>query len=63
MYVSGGVTYRTGTSAGFNRLPSQPAQSDMTIYPNGFLPLIATRIYDQSAIVGCARALAVSPWI
>jgi iron complex outermembrane receptor protein len=56
VYVSGGVTYRTGTSAGFNRLPSQPAQSDLTIYPNGFLPLIATRIYDQSAIVGLRKS-------
>jgi len=55
VYVSGGVTYRTGTSAGFNRLPNQPAQSDLTIYPNGFLPLIATRIYDQSAIVGLRK--------
>ncbi len=25
VYLSGGITYRTGTSAGFNRLPSQPA--------------------------------------
>ena len=58
VYVSGGVTYRTGTSAGFNRLPSQPQQSDLTIYPNGFLPLIDTRIYDQSAIVGLRKSFA-----
>jgi iron complex outermembrane receptor protein len=55
VYVSGGATYRTGTSAGFNRLPNQPTQSDLTLFPNGFLPLINTTIYDQSAIVGLRK--------
>ena len=57
VYLTGGATYRTGTSAGFARLPNQPTQSDLTLFPNGFLPLINTTIYDQSAIVGLRKKL------
>lgn len=52
VYLSGGASYRTGKGSGFNRLPNQATQSDLTIFPNGFLPFINTTIYDQSAIVG-----------
>jgi iron complex outermembrane receptor protein len=58
IYVSGGASYRTGRGPGFNRLPSQPTQSDLTIFPNGFLPFINTTIYDQSAIVGLRKSFA-----
>ncbi|WP_210520438.1 TonB-dependent receptor [Hymenobacter terricola] len=58
VYLSGGATYRTGTSAGFNRLSNQATQSDLTIFPDGFLPLINTVIYDQSAIVGLRKNFA-----
>ncbi|QIL75804.1 TonB-dependent receptor [Hymenobacter sp. HDW8] len=51
-YVAGGVTHRTGKAAGFYRLPNQLTQSDLTIFPDGFLPFINTTINDQSAIVG-----------
>jgi iron complex outermembrane receptor protein len=51
-YVSGGVTRRTGKAAGFYRLPNQATQSDLTIFPNGFLPFINTTINDQSVITG-----------
>ncbi|OGX86709.1 TonB-dependent receptor [Hymenobacter glacialis] len=51
-YVSGGVTHRTGKAAGFYRLANQAAQSDLSIFPNGFLPFINTTINDQSAITG-----------
>lgn len=54
-YVSGGATYRTGQGSGFNRLPNQATSSDLTIYPNGYLPFINTTIYDQSAIVGLRK--------
>ena len=54
-YLSGGATYRTGKSAGFARLPNQATQSDLTIFPDGFLPFINTKIYDQSAIVGLRK--------
>ncbi|WP_310394105.1 TonB-dependent receptor [Hymenobacter sp.] len=57
VYVAGGATYRTGKSAGFNRAPNQPTQSDLTLFPDGFLPFINTTIYDQSAIVGLRRGL------
>jgi len=58
VYLSGGAAYRTGRGSGFNRLPNQPTQSDLTIFPNGFLPFINTTIYDQSAIVGVRGGLA-----
>ncbi|WP_035565363.1 TonB-dependent receptor domain-containing protein [Hymenobacter sp. IS2118] len=51
-YVTGGVTHRTGKAAGFYRLPNQAAQSDLSLFPNGFLPFINTTINDQSAITG-----------
>jgi iron complex outermembrane receptor protein len=56
VYLSAGAAYRTGRGSGFNRLPNQPTQSDLNIYPNGFLPFINTTIYDQSAIVGLRRS-------
>ncbi|MGI4835553.1 MAG: TonB-dependent receptor [Janthinobacterium lividum] len=55
IYVGGGASYRTGRGPGFNRLPNQPTQSDLNIYPNGFLPFINTTIYDQSAITGIRK--------
>ncbi|HEX8329474.1 MAG TPA: TonB-dependent receptor [Hymenobacter sp.] len=57
LYVAAGASYRTGRGPGFNRLPSQPAQSDLALFPNGFLPFINTTIYDQSAIVGLRRSV------
>ena len=57
VYVAAGASYRTGRGPGFNRLPSQPTQSDLTIFPNGFLPFINTTIYDQSALVGVRKSL------
>ena len=51
-YVAGGITRRTGKAAGFYRLPNQLPQSDLSIFPNGFLPFINTTINDQSAITG-----------
>jgi len=55
VYVSGGASYRTGRGPGFNRLPNQVTQSDPNIFPNGYLPFINTKIYDQSAIVGVRK--------
>ena len=56
VYVGGGASYRTGRGPGFNRLPNQPTQIDLNIYPNGFLPFINTTIYDQSAITGIRKS-------
>ena len=57
VYIAAGATYRTGTSAGFNRAPNQLTQSDLTLFPDGFLPLINTTIYDQSVITGLRKTL------
>ena len=54
-YAMAGYTHRTGRSAGFARLPNQPTQSDLTIFPNGFLPFINTKINDISTIVGLRK--------
>jgi len=51
VYFFGGATRRSGESAGFWRR----AQEDRTvraIYPNGFLPMIGTKISDFSGVVG-----------
>lgn len=56
-YLMGGYTHRTGKSAGFARLPNQPTQSDLTIFPNGFLPFINTKINDVSTIVGLRKTI------
>ncbi|MVN79138.1 TonB-dependent receptor [Hymenobacter sp. HMF4947] len=56
VYLSGGASYRTGRGSGFNRLPSQPTQSDLQLFGNGFLPFINTTIYDQSAILGLRKS-------
>ncbi len=51
-YFNTGYTYKLGEAAGFYRLPSQAQQIDVTIYPNGFLPLINTDIDDISLSAG-----------
>ena len=56
-YFSGGITYRTGTGYGNNRIPNsrnqQPLKLDGSLYyPNGFLPGIESAINDRSLIVG-----------
>ena len=57
-YVTAGATHRTGKAAGFYRLPNQVTQIDLTLYPNGFLPFINTRIDDQSVIAGLRATVA-----
>ncbi|TDG37536.1 TonB-dependent receptor [Pedobacter changchengzhani] len=52
LYFAGGITHKTGSAAGFYRLPTQTTQVDLSIYPNGFLPLIDTKINDYSFSLG-----------
>lgn len=57
LYFSGGVTYRTGTGYGNNRIPNsrnqQPVKLDGSLYyPDGFLPGIGSKINDRSLILG-----------
>ena len=59
LYSSGGISKRQGNSAGFWRR----AQDDRTvraIYPDGFLPLITSNIWDFSGTVGTKGT--VSKW-
>lgn len=56
-YFSGGITYRTGTGYGNNRVPNsrnqQPTKLDGSLYyPDGFLPGIQSAINDRSLIMG-----------
>ncbi len=52
LYLATGLTNKKGEAAGFYRLPFQTSQVDVTLYPNGFLPLINTNITDFSTIAG-----------
>ncbi|MCA8831481.1 TonB-dependent receptor [Hymenobacter pini] len=51
-YVAGGLTRRTGRAGALYRLPNQATQSDLTIYPNGYLPFINSIVDDASLIMG-----------
>jgi iron complex outermembrane receptor protein len=51
-YFAGGLTRRTGSSGALYRLPTAVTQNDASIYPNGFLPFINSKVDDGSAIVG-----------
>ena len=50
-YAFGGYSYRGGNAAGFYRLPNQNRTST-AIYPNGFLPEIASDVIDLSFSAG-----------
>jgi len=52
LYFAAGYTHKTGSAAGFYRLPSQTQQNDPSLYPNGFLPFINTSINDLSFSAG-----------
>jgi iron complex outermembrane recepter protein len=51
-YSFGGATLRTGDATGFYRLPEEENRADLSVYPNGFLPEIHTRIVDWSLALG-----------
>ncbi len=51
VYGFGGGTLREGEAAGFFRRPLDD-RTVRAIYPNGFLPLIATKISDFSGVAG-----------
>ncbi len=56
LYAFGGVSRRTGDSAGFYRSKGD-GRTVPAIYPNGFLPNIITTVTDQSAAFGYRREL------
>ncbi|KMQ63174.1 TonB-dependent receptor [Chryseobacterium angstadtii] len=46
-YAFGGISYRDGNAAGFYRRPNQ-SRTSTALYPNGFLPEIASDVIDLS---------------
>ncbi|HEY1043185.1 MAG TPA: TonB-dependent receptor, partial [Telluria sp.] len=57
LYAFGGVSRRTGDSAGFYRSAGD-GRTVPEVYPNGFLPNIITTVKDASFAVGYRRDLA-----
>jgi iron complex outermembrane receptor protein len=56
-YTFGGVSHRTGDSAGFFRTAGD-GRNVPSVYPNGFLPNIRTTVKDESLALGYRRDLA-----
>lgn len=52
LYSFGGFSLKEGEGFGFRRLPSETSNVVASIYPNGFQPIIASKIYDISYAVG-----------
>ena len=50
-YAFGGYSYKDGNAAGFYRLPNQ-SRTATSIFPNGFLPEIASAVIDRSLAAG-----------
>ncbi|SMC64158.1 TonB-dependent receptor plug domain-containing protein [Chryseobacterium sp. YR221] len=50
-YAFGGISYRSGNAAGFYRRPNQ-SRTSTSLYPNGFLPEIASDVIDLSLAAG-----------
>ena len=57
LYAFGGVSKRTGDSAGFFRSAGD-GRTVPAVYPNGFLPNIMTTVKDASFAIGYRRDLA-----
>ncbi|WP_281634714.1 TonB-dependent receptor plug domain-containing protein [Flavobacterium luteolum] len=56
LYSFGGISYRSGKSYAFNRLPNGSGTFTQ-VYQNGFLPEIESKILDASAAVGVTTEL------
>ncbi|WP_343587876.1 TonB-dependent receptor [Flavobacterium sp.] len=56
LYSFGGISYRSGKSYAFNRLPNGSGTFTQ-VYQNGFLPEIESKILDASAAVGVTTQL------
>ncbi|MGH7535377.1 MAG: hypothetical protein ACREMG_07315, partial [Gemmatimonadales bacterium] len=55
VYGFGGLTYRTGEGSAFYRFPADQAVSNLSVYPDGYLPFITSDIVDR-ALTGGVRA-------
>ncbi len=57
LYGNFGYNHRNGKAGGFFRFPNNPRTSNITLYPNGYLPFILTDIDDKSGTVGISSIL------
>jgi iron complex outermembrane receptor protein len=51
-FLTGGLNRRDGEAYGFYRYPRQTSQVINALYPDGFLPQIASKIIDRSIVAG-----------
>ena len=61
LYAFGGVSRREGEAAGFFRRPNDD-RTVRSIHPDGFLPLIGSRIWDGSLTAGVKGTVADWRW-
>ncbi len=52
LYSFGGASIKEGEGFGFRRLPSETSNVVLSIFPNGFQPVLNSKIYDFSYAVG-----------
>ena len=61
-YFFGGVSNRSGQSAGFYRFEDRADRNVPQVYPDGFLPLQNTRVEDKSLAFGIRDFIGESSW-
>jgi iron complex outermembrane receptor protein len=52
VFLTGALNWRNGKAYGFYRYPFQTTQVNAALYPDGFLPQIASTVLDRSVIFG-----------
>lgn len=52
LYSFGGASVKQGEGFGFRRLPSETSNVVLSLFPNGFQPILGSKIYDFSYAVG-----------
>lgn len=52
LYTFGGLSIKEGEGFGFRRLPSETYNVATSIFPNGFQPILGSKVYDFSYSVG-----------
>lgn len=52
LYSFGGFSIKEGQGFGFRRLPSETFNVVSSLYPNGFQPILGSKVYDFSYSVG-----------
>lgn len=52
LYSFGGASVKQGEGFGFRRLPSETSNVVLSIFPNGFQPILGSKIYDFSYALG-----------